>query len=69
MVKKADKKGIDLKALIEKNDQLWMKKFENAKQEYEKKMAETESKFKLDLQEKTLLYEKESNELTEKHKQ
>ena len=32
-------------------------------------MAETERKYKDELKEKTLLYEKESNELTEKHKQ
>jgi len=32
-------------------------------------MAETERGYKEELKEKTLLYEKESNELTEKHKQ
>jgi len=46
MIVKAQKKGVDIEQLVEKNNKLWKSKYEAAMKDYSKKMEETESKYK-----------------------
>ena len=67
IVETAKEDGIDIKALVEKNNALWDQKYKTAIKEYEKKMTDGEEKFKQQEKQKSMLFQLEKSKLTEEH--
>lgn len=69
MVKETKKStGVDMQKLIDQNNLLWEAKYEESLKKYEQKMEDIQDHYEKQLKDKTLLFDTESNALTQKHK-
>lgn len=60
--------GLNLQKLIAKNNELWEKKYQEALKNYEQQMNKTEDQYRKELSDKSLVFQQETESLTNKHK-